>query len=126
MEAALFDELLSSIEQAGAIRKGVSKPSREYVYEGKVLTEIREQGETVWRLDKIETSSLPTESVPNATEVKALRESMKQSQAGFAALLGISIDTVQDWEQGRRKPQGASKTLLRIVAKYPRIVLEMA
>jgi putative transcriptional regulator len=48
------------------------------------------------------------------------------SQAEFARLLGISARTLQEWEQGRREPSGAAKTLLRIARKHPKTVLEAA
>jgi putative transcriptional regulator len=41
------------------------------------------------------------------------------SQSEFATLLGVSVRTLQDWEQGRREPSGAAKTLLRIAALTP-------
>ncbi len=41
------------------------------------------------------------------------------SQAEFAKLLGVSLRTLQDWEQGRREPSGAAKTLLKIAAQNP-------
>lgn len=44
------------------------------------------------------------------------------SQGEFANLLGVSVRTVQDWEQGRREPSGAAKTLLRIAAQNPEAV----
>jgi len=47
-------------------------------------------------------------------------------QFKFAWLLGISEDTLQNWEQGRRKPAGPAKVLLKIAAKHPKIVLETA
>ncbi|MSU61589.1 MAG: helix-turn-helix domain-containing protein [Pedosphaera sp.] len=45
-------------------------------------------------------------------------------QTKFARLLGISEDTLQNWEQGRRNPTGPAKVLLKIAAKHPKIVLE--
>jgi len=48
------------------------------------------------------------------------------SQDKFAALLGISPRTLRDWEQGRRSPSGAAKTLLRIAAKHPKVLREVA
>jgi DNA-binding transcriptional regulator YiaG len=48
------------------------------------------------------------------------------SQEKFAALLGISPRTLRDWEQGRRSPSGAAQTLLRIAAKHPEILKELA
>lgn len=50
------------------------------------------------------------------------RASLGLSQQRFAALLGISTRTLHDWEQGRREPSGAAKTLLKIAAEYPEVV----
>ena len=47
------------------------------------------------------------------------------SQSQFAALMGVSVRTLQDWEQGRRNPSGAACTLLRIAAKHPEVIREM-
>lgn len=41
------------------------------------------------------------------------------SQSAFAALLGVSVRTLQDWEQGRREPTGAARTLLRVAVTHP-------
>jgi len=48
------------------------------------------------------------------------------SQAEFAAALGVSKRTIEQWEQGRRKPSGAAKTLLKIVDRHPEVLLELA
>jgi putative transcriptional regulator len=58
--------------------------------------------------------------------VSAIRESTGLSQANFAELLGVSVRTLQEWEQGRRAPSGAARTLLRIAAKNPRAILDVA
>ncbi len=47
------------------------------------------------------------------------------SQHDFAALLGVSPRTLQDWEQGRREPTGAAKTLLRVAASHPEVLREL-
>ncbi|MFC1320444.1 MAG: helix-turn-helix domain-containing protein [gamma proteobacterium symbiont of Ctena orbiculata] len=52
-------------------------------------------------------------------EVKAIRESMGYSQARFARTFGVSKRTVENWEQGRRRPTGAARTLLRFVEADP-------
>lgn len=52
------------------------------------------------------------------------RQRLGLSQAQFAGLLGVSVRTFQDWEQGRREPSGAAKTLLRIAAIRPDVVHE--
>jgi len=62
-------------------------------------------------------------SVPS---VAAVREATGLSQARFALLLGVSVRTLQEWEQGRRAPSGAARTLLLIAAKNPRALLEVA
>ncbi|MBI1787544.1 MAG: helix-turn-helix domain-containing protein [Acidobacteria bacterium] len=48
------------------------------------------------------------------------------SQAEFARLLGVSRRTLEQWEQGRRKPSGAAKTLIRVAELHPEILREMA
>lgn len=48
------------------------------------------------------------------------------SQARFAALLGVSLRTLQEWEQGRRHPSGAAKTLIAIAQKRPEVLIELA
>ena len=48
------------------------------------------------------------------------------SQSAFAALLGVSVRTLQDWEQGRREPSGAAKTLIKVAERHPEILQELA
>ena len=64
--------------------------------------------------------------VVNIPSVSAVRESTGLSQARFAQLLGVSVRTLQEWEQGRRAPSGAARTLLLIAQKNPRVLLEVA
>ena len=54
------------------------------------------------------------------------RKSVNLTQREFAKLLNISVDTVQDWEQGRRSPRGAAKTLLKIAQDHPQILEQLA
>jgi len=56
-------------------------------------------------------------------DAKQIRERLGLSQSKFANLLGISPSTLQNWEQGRRKPDGPAKILLNVAAKYPEAVL---
>ncbi len=58
--------------------------------------------------------------------VAKTRGKLGLSQSKFASLLGISQDTLQNWEQGRREPTGPAKVLLRIASKHPRVLLEVA
>jgi len=58
-------------------------------------------------------------------DVKAIRETYGLSQTELAALLGISVDTLQNWEQGRRTPRGPARVLLQVVAKHPEAVWDV-
>jgi len=57
--------------------------------------------------------------LPAAAEARA---SVGLSQRDFAQLLGVSARTLQDWEQGRREPTGAARTLLKVAVKHPKIL----
>ncbi len=61
-------------------------------------------------------------SLPAAVEARA---KTGLSQQDFANLLGVSARTLQDWEQGRREPTGAAKTLLKVAASHPKILLSL-
>jgi len=54
------------------------------------------------------------------------RHAVKLTQKEFARLLNVSIDSVQDWEQGRRSPRGTAKTLLRVAQNHPEVLEEIA
>jgi putative transcriptional regulator len=58
--------------------------------------------------------------------VSSIRERTGLSQARFAELLGVSVRTLQEWEQGRRAPSGAARTLLLIAEKNPRALIDVA
>ena len=58
--------------------------------------------------------------------VSGIRQSTGLSQAVFARLLGVSVRTLQEWEQGRRAPSGAARTLLLMAAKNPHALLDVA
>ena len=91
MKDELFNELVASVQEGGAILRGETDASR--------IREIEDP------------------------DVAAIREEYGLSQAKFAALLGISVRTLQNWEQGRRRPQGPAKVLLRVAARFPKAVL---
>jgi len=60
--------------------------------------------------------------VKSGKDVTALRRFVGMTQEEFARAAGISVDTLQNWEQGRRRPQGAAVALIRIVARDPRVL----
>ena len=63
---------------------------------------------------------------PGASSVVEARLNSGLSQASFAALMGVSVRTLQDWEQGRREPSGAAKTLIRVAKLHPEVLRELA
>ena len=93
MNKELFEELLESVRQGGAILRGELEPARTF--------ELSEP------------------------DVRTIREQYGLSQEKFASLIGISVATLRNWEQGRRKPEGAARVLLRVAAKHPEAVLDV-
>jgi putative transcriptional regulator len=57
-------------------------------------------------------------------DAKTVREKLGLSQIQFAALIGISPRTLQNWEQGHRRPEGTARALLRVAESHPQAVLE--
>jgi len=92
MKDTAFQELLTSIRQAGKIRRGTMKPAR--------VTTFR------------------------PADVKSVREKLKASQTEFALMIGVSVATLRNWEQGRRTPDGPALALLCVAARNPRAVAE--
>jgi putative transcriptional regulator len=97
MRQELFEELEASIGQMQRIRRGKLA--------GRRATDL---------------------ALAKELDVAALRARFGLSQAKFAALLGISVRTLQGWEQGRRSPEGPARVLLRVAARRPKAVLETA
>ena len=64
--------------------------------------------------------------VANIPPVAEIRRKVGLSQSRFATLLGVSVRTLQDWEQGRRMPSGAARTLLQIADRNPEALLDVA
>ena len=93
MREELFEELMESIKQGGAILRGEMKPSRVFEFD--------------------------------QPDVRSIRSHYRLSQAKFAGMLGISVSTLRNWEQGRRKPEGAARVLLRVAAQYPDAILSV-
>lgn len=60
-------------------------------------------------------------SVSSKEDIKNIRSELNLSQMAFASFLGVSVKTLQDWEQGRRTPRGPAKSLLNIAARHPKV-----
>ncbi len=99
MRKDLFEQLMESVKEAHEIAAGRRRPAR------------------VTRAADLLDAKNP--------DVAALRAHFKLSQAKFAKLLGISVDTLQNWEQGRRRPEGPAKVLLRVAAAHPDVLLSV-
>jgi len=93
MNEKMFEELVASVKEGGAILRGETPPARIFVVDG-----------------------------PN---IKRLRSNYKLSQNEFAALLGISVATLRNWEQGRREPEGPARVLLQVAARHPEAVWDV-
>ncbi|HEY7308283.1 MAG TPA: NadS family protein [Gemmataceae bacterium] len=85
-----FENLVTSLREAGRIRRGETKASRV------------------------------TEFAP--VDVKAIRQRLGTSQAEFARMIGVSVATLRNWEQGRRRPKGPARALLKVAATNPEMV----
>jgi putative transcriptional regulator len=93
MKEELFEDLLESVKQGGAILRGEMKPGRSFEFD--------------------------------SPDVQAIRKQYGLSQEKFAALLGISVSTLRNWEQGRRRPEGPARVLLRVAARHPEAILDV-
>jgi putative transcriptional regulator len=56
--------------------------------------------------------------------IRKIRKRLRTSQVEFAHLIGVSVDTLQNWEQGRRRPQGPALALLRVAESHPKTVMK--
>jgi putative transcriptional regulator len=85
-----FELLVTSVRQAGSIKRGEMEPARK--------VEVRPE------------------------DVKAIRSNLDKSQSEFALMIGVSVATLQNWEQGRRRPEGPARALLKVAAMNPSAV----
>jgi putative transcriptional regulator len=92
MRQRMFDRLLQSVREGGAILRGEDKTSRRIVVD--------------------------------SPQVRTIREKTSLSQSEFAHLIGVSVKTLQNWEQDRRRPTGPAVALLRIIAREPKLAVE--
>jgi len=87
-------------------------PSEVRKFQSDLLTSVRQ-------MRRGQTARATEVKLPAAAEARA---SVGLSQQEFAQLLGVSARTLQDWEQGRREPPGAARTLLRVAVKHPKLL----
>lgn len=64
---------------------------------------------------------LKTTTLSDPSPAQIIRKKLEISQVSFAGLMGVSVRTVQDWEQGRRSPKGPAKSLLRVAEQHPEV-----
>jgi putative transcriptional regulator len=95
MKREMFEELLGSVREGGSILRGEKAPSRRTAVGGGA-----------------------------ATAVRSIRERTKLSQSEFARLMGVSVKTLQNWEQDRRRPTGPAAALLKIIAHEPLLAMK--
>lgn len=55
-------------------------------------------------------------------DVRSIREDLGKPQSEFALMIGVSVSTLQNWEQGRRQPEGPARALLKVAAENPKAV----
>ena len=56
------------------------------------------------------------------TDIKSIRKKLDKSQSEFALMIGVSVSTLQNWEQGRRQPEGPARALLKVASESPEAV----
>lgn len=57
-------------------------------------------------------------------DIKTIRDKLNKSQSQFALMIGVSVSTLQNWEQGRRKPEGPAMALLKVASENPEAVIK--
>jgi putative transcriptional regulator len=73
----------------------------------------------------IKTGKVGRVSALEVSPIATARLKIGLSQSEFAKMLGVSLRTLQEWEQGRRKPSGAAKSLITIAIKKPEVIKEL-
>ena len=66
-----------------------------------------------------------SKAIDGFDDVRTVRDELHLSQLAFSSLMGISVRTLQEWEQGRRKPRGSAISLLRIAHKHPEAFIDL-
>jgi putative transcriptional regulator len=122
----LDDEHYRSLQPALVLRAG--KNSRQACPQG---VQVREQDfrnlvKSVRQAGRIRRGQMKPSRVYTfrPTEIKSIRSKLGKSQSEFALMIGVSVATLQNWEQGRRTPAGPAKALLKVAAQNPEAVAE--
>ncbi len=110
--AKFCDDLLQSVREMNA---GIWSRKTEYIQQPDGLIRCR-----VTLAD----GTIEKDEVLSAIVSTRMKAKLTQSQ--FAKLLGVSVRTLQEWEQGRKQPSGAAKTLLRIAERQPEVLRALA
>lgn len=71
---------------------------------------------------KIKTGQLKPGRIYKPMDIKAIRSKLRKSQSEFALMIGVSVSTLQNWEQRRRKPDGLARALLKVASENPEAV----
>ena len=91
-----------------------------------LFEELLESVKQAKAIERGEMKPARTFKLDTKNDLVKVRGKLGLSQSKFASLLGISQDTLQNWEQGRRQPTGPAKVLLKIAVKHPRVLLEVS
>jgi putative transcriptional regulator len=83
------------------------------------------QAELLQSVREYKAGNFARKTVVTPTDALQARVRMALSQSQFAKLLGVSVRTLQEWEQGRKKPTGAAQTLLRVAVRTPEALLDL-
>ena len=119
MNQERFEELSEALRQAKAVRRGEAAPSRVW--------NVTRDGNGKLHRRQLDPKAYQQEQRAEWEKtIAATRSRLRLSQKKFAELLGISVKTLHNWEQGRRKPTGAARVLLRVASRHPEVVLEEA
>lgn len=125
---SLLDELTETLIEARQLASGEAEPAISYVYTGPVLTEIKVDGKSAWKLareGKTALDEIANEHFASLPELlMAIRHGLRQPQVAMAHMLGVSPSTYEKWEQGQREPRGPGRTLLGTLMVNPLAVMK--
>ena len=105
----------------------MAKPSVESKVDKKADLEMAQfQADLLQSVREMKAGNFARSTTVLVTEAMQARVKLDLSQSQFAKLLGVSVRTLQEWEQGRKKPTGAAQTLLRVAVRTPQALLGLA